>query len=246
MDDSTTIKKKKFGGIRKLGKFFGLGGSATKSETKSQIDDYEEFDLSTATNGIESIMALTPEQKALPVILLTEPEPQPPSPASINSSGFKPKSIPTSLNRAPGRTPLSSRSQDSKILEPVPTPDPSPPPPSAAPVSVPTQRVEDIIRLKIPLHRRNSKLTTSESEERIESQLPSSPVAVNGRSPMPRAAQVRHPFSIYSELLTLLRHRKLSSKLFLTLKIQMGESLTNHCLQPHGSHKNPNSIAMNL
>jgi hypothetical protein len=193
MDDSTTIKKKKFGGIRRLGKFFGLGGSATKSETKSQIDDYEEFDLGTATNGIESIMALTPEQRALPVILLTEPDTKPISPVSVNSSsGFKPKSIPTSLNRAPGRV-LSPRNRESEFIAKVPTQD-LPSPVAAAPAVVapaPAQRVEDIIRLKIPLHRRNSKSTSSGSEERTETIATASPVAVNVRSPISANDQVR-------------------------------------------------------
>lgn len=216
MDDLTPHKKKRFSGIRRLGKFFGLGGSASKSETKSQIDDYEDFDPSnTNDNSIESIMALTPEQRVLPPIL--HPEPQLYVQTIPISNGFKPKALPPSLNRVPGRgsprsidnnpqnpsstasTPRSSDEQQSQ-LQPQTNSDIKQQSPThheqqqqqqqPPPQPQQSQRIEDIIRLKLPFARKSSRLlntqksTESAPEERVESKEKKNIILEDGQSPV--------------------------------------------------------------
>lgn len=176
MDDLTVQSgqtKKKFGvgSIRKLGKFLGLGGRTSKSETKSQVDDYEEFDqINPPSNGIESIMALSPQQRTLAVMSIIGKETERSStlsPTPNVSGGFKPKMIPPPQPRAPGKDPQTFR--ESEVVQDISIEVTRPVPP----VHVPSQRVEDIIRQKLPLHRRNSKLMTSAStEERSETKEP--------------------------------------------------------------------------
>jgi hypothetical protein len=220
MDDLAPHKKKKFGGIRKLGKFFGLGGRSSRSETKSQIDDCEEFDSVSVSpnNGIESIMALTEEQKAQPIIsfLLSSEEDDVVDnrPGQLHhhhqqqslklnlasGGGFKPKSLPSSLSRAPGRETSSPKSAstisqavDTEQQSTVQSPRPSAPPPPKE-FDQQQQRVEDLIRSKIVLKKKKSKLLdpgpdsamTSPDPKATPQQL-SSPVSnasVNGFSPL--------------------------------------------------------------
>lgn len=179
MDDLTVQtgqNKKRFGvsSIRKLGKFLGLGGSATKSETKSQIDDYEVPDqINPPSNGIDRIMALSPQERSLAVMAIIEPDvASRVSPSPTTFGGFKPKTLPTPRNRGQelGNDISFSSLKESDDLKDITVEikSVSPVPPTHNPLA-PPQRVEDIIRQKIPLHRRNSKLTSTDStEDRIE------------------------------------------------------------------------------